>query len=442
MMVLLTMALPLSAQDTITTPKRYSLTEAVEYALQNNAGIRNSKLDMEIAGKRVWETTATGLPQVSATANYMNNLKLRTTLIPAEFFGGAPGTYQAVQFGTQHNADATISANQLLFNGPYIVGLQAAQTYRKLSEQNSVKTENDVKQTLKEAYFLVLLVDESLRTMEANLTNLRKTREETRAMLNAGFLDETDLDQLSVAVMSLENAITSMERQGALAMNLLKFQMGISFDAPVELSDSLQSIFTEMDLTEILLKDFTLEEHIDYKLLSTQEQLAYLDMKRTKYEYLPSLNMYYSLTESAQRREFNLFDPDENWYESSMLGFTLNVPIFSSGSRMARVSQKKLELEKVKNSKKQASEGLQLEYQQAKFDFSNALEKYELELKNVELARKIIERTTVKYTEGLAGSLDLTNANNQYLAAYSNLINSQIELMNAKLRLDKSLNNL
>lgn len=430
------------AQDMPLEKTSFSLSEAIEYALIHNTSVLNSKIDLEIAEKQIWEVTATGLPQVSASASYMNNLKLRTTLIPAEFFGGEPGTFQAVKFGTQHNADAGITANQLLFNGPYIVGLQASRTFRKLAEQNATKSEMDVRQGITEAYFLVLLADSSLITLKGNLENMKKINDETQSLQKAGFLDETDADQMNLNVLNLENAIRSMERQAEIARKLLKFQMGLPFDSPLFLTQGLDEIFLQMDLTEILLKEFKLQDHIDYRLMNTAEQIAFLDMKRIKYEYFPTLSMFYSFTESAQRSEFNLFDFDQKWYESSMLGFSLNIPIFSSGARMARVSQKKLAFEKARNNKTMVSESLQMEYDQASFDFKNALDKYRLEVKNVDLAKRISERTAIKYKEGMASSLDLTNANSQFLNAVSNLTLAQIELMNAKLRLEKALNEL
>ena len=121
------------------TPGRsFTLKEAQEFALENNLNISNARLDVEHAQNLIWENTAIGLPQVNSSINYNNNLNLTTSLLPAEIFGGTPGEMIEVQFGTQHNTTASISASQLIFSGPYIVGLQAASIFRKSTEQSLV----------------------------------------------------------------------------------------------------------------------------------------------------------------------------------------------------------------------------------------------------------------------------------------------------------------
>jgi outer membrane protein TolC len=73
----------------------FTLEEAVQYALTNNYGIRNSQTDVAISKKKVQEMTALGLPQISASASYTNFLELPTSLIPGEFLQKPPGTFIA-----------------------------------------------------------------------------------------------------------------------------------------------------------------------------------------------------------------------------------------------------------------------------------------------------------------------------------------------------------
>lgn len=420
----------------------FTLKQAQKYAIENNLNVRNAALDVDIAKKVVWENTAMGLPQVSGTIGYTNNLSLATTLIPAEFFGGEPGSFQEVQFGTQHNSTASITANQLLFNGPYIVALQAAKIYKRISEHTLEKTENDVKEIVAQNYYLVLLSIETIQALKANQQNLEKMLSESRMLFETGFVEETDVDQLTVNLNNVENGVRSMERQLEISKNLLKYQMGIDLDQEIVLTENLDEIVKEMDLQSVLGNEFALNQHVDFRLLSTQEQLAFLDFKRTRAESWPSLSAYYTNQRTALRNEFNFFDFDEKWFPSSMVGITLNVPIFSSGMRHAQVSQRRLEWEKSKNRKTDVARGLLLEHQQASYDFKNALEKYYSENENMKIARKVLDRTAIKYREGVSSSLDLTQVNNQYLQTQTDYISALVELLNAKIRLDKSLDQL
>jgi outer membrane protein TolC len=234
----------------------------------------------------------------------------------------------------------------------------------------------------------------------------------------------------------------SAEQQIEVAYRMLKYQLGIDLDIDIELSENLEEIIGEIDVNKSLIDPFSVINHIDYKLLQTQEQLAYMNLKRQKAEYFPTINASYLSQWSAMRNKFNFLNPEENWYYSSMLGFTLSVPIFSSGNKKAKVSEKRIEYEKASNAKKLMADGLILQNQQIRFDFNTAYEQYLSEKENIKIASKVLHKTRVKVREGMASSLDFTQVNDQYLQIESNYISAMVELLNAKLRLDKAMNRL
>jgi len=431
---------PSIGQDTLQV-QSFTLKEAQVFALENNLNIKNAYLSVEQAQKLIWENTATGLPQVTSSFNYNNNLNLQTTLLPGEIIG-QPGELVEVQFGTQHNAMGNISANQLIFSGPYIVGLHAAKIYKKSKEQSLQKTEIDTKELIAQNYYLALLAEETYIIIDSNVQNLQQTLYETRKMYEQGFAEETDVDQIRVSVISLENSKRTALTQIEVSYKLLKYQMGIDLNVEIRLEEKLEDIIEGVNLDQTLRDPFNVLNHIDYQLSETQEYLMELNMKRQKAEYLPSLSAVYSNNWSAMRDEFNFFNPNQKWYYSSMLGFTLNFPIFTSGNRQAKVSQLKIEYEIASNTKKLVSDGLILENQQARSDFITAYQKYLSEKENVQISGKILDRTRIKVREGMSSSLDFTVINEQYLQTESNYITAMLELLNAKIRLDKAMNRL
>lgn len=418
----------------------FSLDEAMLFAMENNLNAKNARLDVDAADQRVWETAATGLPQVNASVNYNYNINLPTTLIPD--FTGDPSEKIEIQFGTKHNATAGVVGNQLLFSGEYIIGLQAAKIFKEFSKRNKERTEQQVRQSVIENYYLVLLGEATLELLEDNRDNVQLTYEETFQLYKSGFVEEIEADQLEVVLIDLQNSVLSMERQIMATKNLLKYQMGVAREKNIVLNDNLGDLIATIDYTATLGVDFTIEENIDYQIVSEQERLAYMDMKLKRSAYLPSLSAFYSMDFAAQRDEFNFLDSNENWYKASMVGLSFNVPIFSSGLRRAGVSQKRIAYEQARNNKEFAAEGLQVEFVQYKYDFANALEKYRSDKKNLELSEKVVRVTNIKYTEGLATSLELTQVNNQYLQALTNYTSSMVEVLNAKIRIDLLMNNI
>jgi outer membrane protein TolC len=218
--------------------------------------------------------------------------------------------------------------------------------------------------------------------------------------------------------------------------------LGIPLDRPVQLKQSLESVVSNTNLDKTVSEDFSVQNTIGYQLADTQVKLEELDLKRQKANFLPNLSAFYNFNENAMRNEFNFFDFDEEWYQSSILGFQLNIPIFSSGQRYSKVKQAQLQLKKAKNNRELAKKNLKNGYIQARNNYMNAYETYISDQENKKLAKKVLDRTNKKYKEGMVTSMELTQANDKYLETQSNYINSLVQLLNAKVQLLKILNAL
>ncbi len=426
----------ISAQDTA----YFSLAGAMDYAMENNLNAENSRLDVAIAEEQVREATASGLPQINASANYNYNINLATTLIPD--FLGDPSDKIEVQFGTRHFATAGIVGSQLIFSGQFIIGLQAAKIFRELTHRNNERTGQQVRQSVMQNYYLVLLGVNTLNALKGNLENVRVSLDETRVLYEAGFVEEIDADQLEVTLTALQNSVLSMDRQVVAAKNLLKYQMGLDRNVVIILTDSLSELVEQIDFESSVNASMALEENIDYQILKEQERLAMMDLKLKRTEYMPTISAFYSLDYTAQRDEFNFLDRDQNWFRASAVGLSLNIPIFSSGLRRSGVSQKQLAYQQAQNNRRYAAEGLLVEFQQAKYDFANALEQYRSERKNLQLAEKVVNVTREKYDQGLSSSLELTQVNDQYLNTLSNYTTAMVEVLNAKITIDQLMNKI
>ncbi len=159
---------------------KLSLKEAQSYAIEHNKMVITSKMDVETSRIALKEMVANTLPQIDASGNFNDNLKLMTTLIPAEFFGGQPGEFFPVKFGTQFNSGATAQASLLLFNAPVYIGIESSKLAIKLSEQSLTKSELDTKEAVAQAYYLILISEKSLTILDSNIANLKETLKSTQ----------------------------------------------------------------------------------------------------------------------------------------------------------------------------------------------------------------------------------------------------------------------
>lgn len=429
-----------SISISVVNAQQFSLEEAQQYAVEHSYQARSANLEVEKSQRKVKETISTGLPQVNATASYQNFLELPRQLVPAEFFGGREGEFAEVVFGTEQQMGFDLRATQLLFDGSYFVGLQASKVYLELSKNDQRKTETEIKQMVTQAYGNVLVTEENIEILKQNMENLQSQLDETKALYENGFAEEQDRDQLELLLANAKNAYEQALRQKDISRNQLKFMMGIDINSEIELTDQLDEITISNAGESLLNTEFDVKNHIDYKVLSTQEQASKLLFKQEKSTYLPKLSAFASYQQNSYSNEFNFFD-DSRWFPTEVVGLNFSMPIFSSLGRNQRVQQAKIEMEQVGVAKKQMEQQLLIQVENARSEYTFALSQYNTAKENLKLAERIYNKTKIKYEEGVNSSMDLTQANNQLLDTQGNYINAALQLINAKSNLDKALNN-
>ena len=418
-----------------------SLKEAQDFAVKNSYSVRNAQFDLAIAQKKVKENLSYGFPQIDGSVDYSYYIALPTSLIPAEFTGDTVNEFSEIQFGTKNNLTGGITLNQLIFDGRYFIGLEYARIYEQVSMESLEKSEEEVKESVTQTYYNILVGQEAIKILDSTLVILEKTRFETGQMVAEGFMEKTDYDQLTLTVADIRNSVNSLQRQNEIGYKLLNYQLGIDLDSLVILTETLDALIEQASASALLDQQFILENHVDYRLISSQEEMKMLGLRNEKAAYYPTLNGFLFIQENAQRNEFDFTDPDQPWFMTSATGVSMKVPIWSSGMRRSRVSQAKIDLDKIRNTKDQVSEGLQLSITRSRSEFKTALENYMREKENVSLSLEIYKKTLTKYNEGLSSSVELTQQHNQFFNSERSYFQTVLTLLSAKNKLDKDLGN-
>jgi len=438
--LILTAALTISA-GTYAQTLSLTLAEAQDYAVKNSYNVKNAQFDLEMARKKIKENLSYGFPQIDANLDYTYYIALPTSLIPGEFIGDTVNEFTEIQFGTKNNLSGGITLNQLIFDGRYFIGLEYAKILEQISEESLEKSTEDIKVSVTTTYFNILVGEAAINILDSTLIILEKTRFETGEMYKEGFAEKTDYDQLTLTVTDIQNSINSLKRQNEIGYKLMNYQLGIDLGQQVILTETLDQLIEKATLSALLDQQFNLEQHVDYRMISSQEKMKYLSLRNEKAAYYPTLNGFLFLTENAQRNQFDFTDPDEPWFLTSATGFSMKVPILSSGYRKSRVSQAQLDLEKIRNTKVQVAQGLELTTTQSRIEFQTTLENYIRDKQNVALSLEIYKRTLAKFNEGLATSVELTQQHNQFFDSERKYFQTVLSLLEAKNRLDKALGN-
>lgn len=426
-----------SAQDTI---PRFNLEGAIQYALEHNYSSLNATRDLDDAQKQKWETIASGLPQISGAVSYQNQLIQPVSQIPAEFFGGEPGTYQEVVFGQPQSMSASATLKQQIFDGSYIVGVQATKTFLDYSQNNKEKTDLDVRKAVVEAYGNVLLAKESVLISENNKATLEKNLYETKRVYENGLGDEESVDQLQITLSSVDNQLKNAKRLEIITLQMLNLVLGLPIETQTVLTENLDDLTQEQIDLGLLDTEFNIENNVDYKLATNLNEQRYFELKLAKSRALPTLNAFVSYGGNSFSDRFNFLSSGQPWFESSILGVDLNIPIFSSLGRSASTQRAKIALEKAKTQLTEAEEQIWLQLENAKSNYILAIEEYGTSKQNLELAERIENKNQIKYSEGLATSFELRQAQTQLYTSQQEYLQSMVDVINKKTELETIFN--
>ncbi|WP_224487828.1 TolC family protein [Robertkochia flava] len=422
--------------------KQYSFTmeEAINFALDSSYTALNSRRDVARALKQKWETTAAGLPQIDGTVDYQNQLKQPVSPIPAEFFGGEPGEFIPVVFGVRQQMNATATLRQLIFDGSYLVGLEAASTFLDYNENANEKTRLEVRKAVINAYGSVLVTRERVDILEKDRATLEENLREATVTFENGLAEEETVEQLQITFLQIQTELSNSIRMQGIAEEMLNITLGIPVEAEVVLEDDLGVLAMRNMTAAILQEDFNPESNVDFKIAKNLTEQRELELKLEKSRALPSLNAFVNYGTTAFDQDFIFLNRETPWYQSSVLGVSLNIPIFSSLMRSARTQQAKIALEQSKTSFTQATQQIELEYNRARSNFRYAVEKFDTSRQNLDLAERIEGKNQVKLREGIGSSFELRQAQTQLYRAQEEYIMSMLDVINARAELETIIN--
>ena len=420
--------------------RSFNLDEAISFAIDSNYTAINARRDIAIAIKQKWETTAAGLPQINGTISYNNNLKQPVTLLPAEITGGPTGTFTPVTFGTKQNGSAFATLDQLIFDGSYLVGLKAAKTFLKYSENLLEKTNLEIRKGVINAYGSVILSKELVLIFEKNKVNLEKNLFETRKIFENGLAEEESVEQLEITLLQIDTQLNNVRRTYSIAKQMFNVSLGIDVSEVVVFEDSFDELTTQNIRLDLLDKALNIEENIDYKIALNYTQQRDLEMQLEKSKFLPSLNAFANYGTAANSNTFSFFNGEQIWYQSSIIGLSLKVPVYSSGMRRAKTQKAEIALEKAETDLELAIQNIMLELNTSKSNYQFAIDKYQNAKKNIALAERIENKNQTKFIEGLASSFDLRQAQTQLYTFQQEYFQSMLDVINAKSNLETVLN--
>jgi len=428
---------PLQAQQ---SSYSLSLEQAIALAQDSSYASLNARREMTRSLKKKWETTATGLPQINGSISYNNNIKQPVTLIPGEITGGAPGSFTPVIFGTEQNATAQATLEQLIFDGSYLVGLQAAKTFLDFSKNAYEKTQIEVEKSVVNAYGSAKMAEALVSVFDNNYKTLKKSYDELQIVYENGLTELEALEQLEITLLEVKGYLDNAQRSQRLAQHLLRVALGLPLTTELILTDELDTLILRAG--EEINPDITLDlqKQIDVRIAENFTEQRRLEWQLERSRALPSLSAFANYRTQAFSNDFTFTDNTQQWFQSSVLGIRMQVPIFSSGFRSARSSQAKIAWDQAKTEFAQTKQATQIAFENALSDFNLSKDNFDNASKSLNLAERVASKNQIKFDQGIASSFDLYQAQAQFYRAQQNYYTSLLALLNAKTVLETFIN--
>ncbi len=444
----------------------FSLDEAIEFALKNSYQSINARRDVAKALQRKWETTAAGLPQLNAAIDYQNQLKQPVSFLPAAAFDPfnqirnldqfydvttnasntpipaqpGPDDFIPIVFSPQQQLSATATLTQLLFDGSYLVGLEAAKSFLEYTYNSEEKAQLAVRKSVINAYGSVLVATESVQILEKNKATLQQNYKEAQKILDNGLTEEEDVEQLQITLLQITNQLNNAVRLQKIALQMFNLTIGVDVATDTILNDTLDALATKNIDPTAGTQPFIIENNIDYKLGYLLTEQRRLELKLEKSRALPSLSAFLNYGTQANGNSFTFLESEHPWFQSSILGVQLNIPIFSSLGRTAKTKQARIALEQANTSFIEAQQQIQLQYNNALSDYQLAVETLATTRQNLTLAERIEHKNQIKYKEGLATSFELRQAQLQLYNVQQEVLQAMLAIITKKTDLTQIIN--
>ena len=412
-----------------------SLDDAIKYAMQNNLSIKNSQINIADAEARIYENRATGLPQVSASFDWQTFF-----LIPKIKLPFAP---EPIAFQQRHSFTPGISASQLVYSGSYNVARRAARDYRDLVQKQFTAKQIEVRNQVIDAYLPALLITESVKTFDKNIANLEKLLTETKAFNKEGFVENLDIDRLTLSLENIKTQRANVNRSKELVVNALRFVIGAKNTETFELKDDLTSLLSDVNQAD-LEGEINYTKRPEYNVIAQGEKMQQLQIDLTKASTLPTVAAFTSLSYGFQGNGFGKDDKGNKEYfflPTGVVGAKVSVPIWGGGGLPYTKQRAQFALETVRNQRMEFENAVQLQVKNARISYNNAKINLASQEKNLVLAEKIYNISKIKYKEGIGSSVEIIQGESTLYQNQQNIIQARYDLLKAKVDLNKALGN-
>jgi len=420
------------AQNDSTIHQRVlTLQECLKLAIKNSPKLMINELEQTKLGYRYHETVGAGLPHVNMSGSYDDYVSLPTQLIPGEFFG-KPGELIPVQFGTTYNLAGGMDLSQVIYNQTWLISLRMAKLAMQQNQLESERTRIEVVNDVAQSYYYAQITGKQILNRKDNLLKMEKAEQIATSQYKNGMIKKVDVDRIVVNKLNVQTEIDRLRVMYDQQVNMLRYFMGLDLNEPIAFSDTIMQ-----DRIDLQAQN-NLADHIDIRMLEKQKQLLATNVRLNQSEYFPSLNLIGAVNYTNQSNEFYVLGKPTDWFNTSLFGIRLQVPVFSGLQKHYKVSQSRIEIDQLGITEDNTRRILNVQSKNATNRLLNAINDEQRQRENMRLAERVYAVSQEQYQKGIIVLTDLLNAESGLAEAQTNHSLALVQMKIAELEYRKA----
>lgn len=410
-------------------PVNPSLNELIDFALQNKVSVQTAYLDERIGEEEIASSLSGWLPQINANAGYNYQMQ-----VPSNVIGD-----QVIKMGQKHSSSLAFQAEQALLRPDLMFAKKTADLYRENFQQVIENEKINTVVQVSKAYFDILTAEEQIKIIKENIARLSRQLNDAKARYNTGLVDKTDFKRAQISLNNANADLKKLNEQKTYKYNYLKYLINTDPSVEIDLSpnkvEDLESQI-HIDTTEYLQTN----SRIEYKQLLTQKELQKANTQYARWNFLPRLSAFANYQMDFRNNTFSKVYSKS--FPSSVLGLSLNIPIFQGGKRIHDIRKSQLQEERIDWEIQNLENNIQTEYSAALTNYKASVVDWKNAKQNVDLSEEVYNTIKLQYDEGIKTYLDLMTAETDLRTSQINYLNALYTILSSKIDVQKSLGNI
>jgi outer membrane protein len=410
-----------------------SLDSLLSYAERNSTTIKTCEQQTLLAK---WT-------KVAALANTVNfkspvsfsatdNLKLPVSFLPAEAFGGPPGSYKSITLGQEYVSNFNFNPQIDIINPYNWAKVKSASVSKEMTEVSNLMNKKTLFENIAAAYYNIVALQEQITATEKSLINSDSISMITKNKFTLGLIREQDVNNTLVNYLNVKDKLVQLRSIHQQQINTLKILCDIPIGAQITLQDRSSLDIQSTNLTST--------SNLNIRYTTLQSQFTKSELRANRMSMLPVLSLvYYKGWQQNSNTAF--FDSKATWIQSNYIGLRVSVPFPPDITKLSQTYTTKINYRIAHLNNSHTELQTELNNKNLDLDYEKNLSGYATAKQIFDLKNSNYQKSLNQYKEGVMSTDNLLIAFNDMLNARLNMVAalSSAQFTRSKISINNSL---